>query len=403
MIHLDHTFQQNKDGASNPESTRALYEQAAALGDTEATFKLACMLYHGEDGAPDLTKARALFEEAAKRGKITAMNNLAVMLENGEGGDANPTRARALFEIAAKHGKTAAIVQLASMLQHGKGGPSDLVTARMLYQKAAALNNVAAMHNLAHMLQYGKGGAPDPVSARALYEKLVRFKNPTAITNLAYMLWHSEGGASDRTRALTLCEKAANLGYATAMHNLAMMLLEASTVNIPKAVFWVNRAALLNRQHEENLSRCISLLEKEHITPLIDYFWPLLNSNNGHLHQLTMQWLHEDSRQEIVFNWLEQHYKNDIQVLSSSIHPQHALSSLFSDKIKENIKNLVRALREKEMYLFRFFSKQKFELKDKNVVHITLGIFDNRPQGKLQPAPPPEETKTERTRYCSIL
>lgn len=118
-----------------PQEALALLEQAVAVGDPDANYRLAKVLEGGLGVDPDPARARALYEEAASAKIPAAINDMGYFHFTGELGlDKDRDKALALFQEAAAQGHTEAMFNVASFAANGLVadlGPTD--AADLLY------------------------------------------------------------------------------------------------------------------------------------------------------------------------------------------------------------------------------------------------------------------------------
>jgi len=125
-----------------------LFQQAHALGNSDATANLGVMYEQGLGVEQDLERAVELFREAHAAGDATATSNLGVIYEQGKGVEQDFGRAAELYKQAHAAGNTDATLNLGKLHERGKGVEQDFAKAITLYLQAHAAGNPDATFNL---------------------------------------------------------------------------------------------------------------------------------------------------------------------------------------------------------------------------------------------------------------
>ena len=168
----------NVDADATREAARLLWEEAAALGDTEALRICALLDFHEHPGL--WPNARRLFamavaasfahEDADGGCCALSMNNLSVMmLESLGSAERLPPAGLArvlLVRSAAQSGSMLVQTNAAVAYYMGDGGAVDHVQARGWFARAAQQGEPIAACNLGLMALRGEGGAADAAEAR---------------------------------------------------------------------------------------------------------------------------------------------------------------------------------------------------------------------------------------------
>ncbi|BDD87149.1 tetratricopeptide repeat protein [Desulfofustis limnaeus] len=136
-----------------------LYEQAAALGDVEASYLAGGMYYTGKGAPRNLFKAFTYLDYAASQGQSStdAQRALAQFYLLGTVVPQNYAKAAEWYETAAAAGDPEAEVELGVLLFAGRGVEQDYERAYELFQRAAYRNNQLAQYNLGIMWFTGNG------------------------------------------------------------------------------------------------------------------------------------------------------------------------------------------------------------------------------------------------------
>ncbi len=134
-----------KRGQGKPEESRALFQQAAELGDAAAMNELAENYSTGAE-------ALQWFNRAAEAGNSQAMLSLGgLYLVGSDVVQQNDQEAARWFQKAAGLKNPAAMYNLAGLYEEGRGVARDADKARQLYQEAAALGNALAQRRLTEL------------------------------------------------------------------------------------------------------------------------------------------------------------------------------------------------------------------------------------------------------------
>jgi serine/threonine protein kinase len=134
-----------KRGQGKPEDARALFQQAAQLGNAAAMYELAENFSTGAE-------ALEWFNRAADAGNVQAMLSLGgLYLVGSDAAPQNDQDAARWFQKAAGLKNPSAMYNLAGLYEEGRGVPRDADKARQLYQEAAALGNALAQRRLAEL------------------------------------------------------------------------------------------------------------------------------------------------------------------------------------------------------------------------------------------------------------
>ena len=137
----------------------SLYERAAALGDSEASYIAGGMYYKGLGTARDPSKAFRYLDYAAKNGKSSPESNraLAEFYILGEVVPQNFQKAVKWYEESANGGDSNAQLELGYLYFTGRGVEQDFPAALKWFRKAALNNYNMAQYNMGIMWYTGSG------------------------------------------------------------------------------------------------------------------------------------------------------------------------------------------------------------------------------------------------------
>lgn len=153
------------------------YQIAADQHDPIAQFNLGLIYEEGKGQKVDLDKARALYQEAAEKGLSNAMVRLAGLYFGDTDGLNDPQLALDWYRKAADLGNRDALYQLGLFAETGIGVKIDYKSALEYYEKSAQLGNQQAMFAAARMFQYGLGVPQNKKQAAVYYEILAGLGN----------------------------------------------------------------------------------------------------------------------------------------------------------------------------------------------------------------------------------
>jgi len=201
-ILLENVEDLSKDPTIHAEVMRLL-SLAAAENHADAQYLLSCQLTSG-----DVEQKITLLRSASKS-NTNAMFKLACLLADGEGVLCDEGEAAKLLMSAASKGHLESHCRLAGMFENGKGVVQSMEAAAMLYGQAAEKKNAAALCNLARMHTHGLGVIQSHSEAFK-YCRLAAGQGFTqAQYDLARMYEHGIGTAVVRSEALRLFHVAA--------------------------------------------------------------------------------------------------------------------------------------------------------------------------------------------------
>ena len=220
-----------------------LYEKAASLGNTKASFAAGV---HYDEVEPDYEKALKYYEFCNERKYAPVYFYLARMYEEGRGVPIDLPKAVDLYQKAAEKNDSRAQFALARMLEEGRGLKRDIPKAIDFYQTAAVNGYSEAYYRLG--LLYEKGNdviEPDYKTAIDYYTKAAALGNPHALCSLGSIYYHGVGVLENIERSIEFFTKAAQLGDTRAMNTLANLYENGTNVktDIPKARHYYEMSA----------------------------------------------------------------------------------------------------------------------------------------------------------------
>jgi TPR repeat protein len=228
MDSLAEILAKGKDGTPpDVEKSIALYERAAALGDSSAMFNLGLTFAAGNGVPVDGTRARTWYLRAAEQDDSSAMINIGLLHQYAIGGiQKDETEARKWFDKALEKGHTEAPARIGALYELKK----EYAEARTWYDKGAAQDNAWAVFNLAVLAYYGYGEPIDYVRARGLFEKAADLGEVEANTAAGIMTRQGQGFDRNFAKAREWFEKGLAKDSATSAANLAWLYVEGQGV-----------------------------------------------------------------------------------------------------------------------------------------------------------------------------
>jgi TPR repeat protein len=271
-----------RDGVKNAPAAFAMFEDAAAQGNTTAMGYAAEQVYRGFGVKQDTARAQQMYETAArngdlysrarvihiakrvaehkdafsmlfhamKTGHVLATFELGICRKNGVGCKIFKQVAAQWFQRSSDQGYAIAKSELAACYVEGTGVEKNFVKAAALYQLAANQGYAIAQWNLGVCFQDGRGVAPNPVQAVAWYQRAADQGCALAQRSLAhcYKMGVGVGDCSEFGLGLAVMwyRRAAEQGDAVAQVQLGLCFQQGSR-GIKKdhvqAAMWFHRAA----------------------------------------------------------------------------------------------------------------------------------------------------------------
>ncbi len=227
-ILLENVEDLSKDPTIHAEVMRLL-NLAAAENHADAQYLLACQLTGG-----DVEQKLTLLRSASKS-NTNAMFKLACMLADGEGVACDEGEAAKLLMSAASKGHLESHCRLAHMFEHGKGVVQSIEMAALLYGQAAQKKNTNALYNLARMHTHGLGVIQSHSDAFKYCRMAAVQGFAQAKYDLAGMYQHGVGTAIVRSEALRWFHEAAAQGHQEAEAALKRLKMEETDIAQPES------------------------------------------------------------------------------------------------------------------------------------------------------------------------
>lgn len=202
-----------EDPEQDPARAISLLEDAAALGDPDALFNLACLHARGEHVPRDRERARRFHRQAAEMEHPAAARELALLLEQ----DDDDVDAVHWLSRAADAGDAEAQVRLGDRHRHGQGVRQSETAAWNLYVSAARQGDPVAMTNIGVMYDKGRTTAENPQRAAQCYRFAAERNYAPAQYNLGILLADGIGVPADPAEGWAWFARAAAQGYQAAV------------------------------------------------------------------------------------------------------------------------------------------------------------------------------------------
>ena len=228
------------------ERAKALFRQAAAMGEANAAFNLSQMLAEAEDPATYQELASLSTYVAENHDDATAVNiaenRLYLMYLNGWGVRQDLNTALAWLERAADHGNELSQSTLGIRYANGDGVIQDSQKALKYMQMAANNGSAEACFNLGQVYNFGNLGVQKNPARAVDYYRIASEKGiGAAMAPLAdIMLNGAEGVEPDEAYAVLLIRKLAARGNENAIgylrnHGVTDLDANMETVNVIEA------------------------------------------------------------------------------------------------------------------------------------------------------------------------
>jgi len=158
---------------ADPRSAVLWYRRAADAHLAIARTRLGAMYGRGQGGLPqNPSEARRLYELAAAAGQDDAQYNLACQWRIGEGGPRDDAKAAHFYRLAAEQGHSASQAELANCLMEGNGVRADHAEAMQWARRSSSQGSAVGTYNLGALVARGGAGcAQDLGEAVRLFEK----------------------------------------------------------------------------------------------------------------------------------------------------------------------------------------------------------------------------------------
>ena len=168
----------------------ALYEKAAAMGDSEANYIAGGMYYKGLGAFKNYFKAFTYLDYAAKNGKSSPESNraLAEFYILGDVVPQNYQKAVRWYKDSAESGDSQAQLELGFLYFVGRGVEQDFKKSFKWFEKAAHNNYNMAQYNMGMMWYTGNGtDISDVIKAYAWFSIAATNNYPDAATARDYL------------------------------------------------------------------------------------------------------------------------------------------------------------------------------------------------------------------------
>lgn len=214
-----------RDSASyDPARGAALFERAAARGQSEAQYYLGLMLREGTGVAADPEAAFTWFLAAAEQQYVAAQFELSRAYSRGQGTAQDGTAALKWLTEAATGGHVEAMFFLAHALDTGQGAPLNRGEAVSWLRRAAEADHVASQRTLGRKYLLAEGVAANPEEALRWLGAAAAREDSFAMTLMGQAYMGEAGIAPDPDLAWSWYRRASEYGEGRATAALAGML-----------------------------------------------------------------------------------------------------------------------------------------------------------------------------------
>jgi TPR repeat protein len=234
---------------SQPNYPQAMvwYRKAAALGSTEAEFRIGFLFETGRGVARDDKLAADWYRKAAIGGDATAQFNLALDYTHGRGVPQDYVESAHWYLLAANQGNPDAQNNLGLLYEQGRGVAQDYKLAVGWYLKGANQNNATAQRNLGLLYEQGQGVARDYAAAAGWFRKAANLGNASAQNDLGWLYEQGMGVPRDYAAAAIWLRKSANAGNLEAARHLGFIFNQGGNGvkrDDAEAASWYRKAAM---------------------------------------------------------------------------------------------------------------------------------------------------------------
>ncbi|MDO4751903.1 MAG: phosphopantetheine-binding protein [Akkermansia sp.] len=253
-----------------PFNTNKMLQQAAANGDSGATFVLGMQYFWGISKKKDEEKAVELFYNSAIAGLADAQNTLGLCYATGSGIPEDAKQAAIWYRKAAEQGDRYAMLNLGVCYTLGNGTRQDALQAQKWLERALA-HGCTLAHGMLGIFYKIFGSEEDIPLAIKHLKQAVSLNSAIAMSELADCYMQGIGVAQDTEEALRLLNKSAQMGNADAFFALGEYYeCEAETASdFNTAIYWYTKAEEMGLTEEaaEAIERCRSKNEQQSFTP----------------------------------------------------------------------------------------------------------------------------------------
>ncbi|RBP46534.1 TPR repeat protein [Roseimicrobium gellanilyticum] len=233
--------------SQDTKKAEALFEMAAARGDSEAALELYKLYSTGLHGTQNVEQATKWLLRAVDGGNPTALGLMDGLFKEADSHGIAAVTAPVLsqFETLAARSDPIGLRTLGKIYEEGLGGkPKDVERALQYYAKAAAANDVLAQAWLAEFYRNGEVVEANPEAAFQLYTLAARNNLPEASYHVASFYEHGYGVEMNKGTALVQYRRAANLGSPHAMYRMGAIYLygDGTKKNVGEAAGWFKKS-----------------------------------------------------------------------------------------------------------------------------------------------------------------
>lgn len=184
----DFALEKARCGKDSYSTAVAYYRSAVKLGDTDAIYKLGCLIADGEcfDESYELAKPYILY--AAKSGIADAQYRYAKMLDNGDGISKNRDEATVWYKKALDGGDRRAYLPLAKRYLDGETVNRNETVAAQYFAEAAEEGSTEAILTLAKLYRDGVGVKKDSLKSETYFRMAAEKEVPEAQYEYARIL-----------------------------------------------------------------------------------------------------------------------------------------------------------------------------------------------------------------------
>lgn len=252
---LVHCYRINEEGRllyiqNEYEKAFKQFNEAAALGYSEAIYNTGICYLDGKGVAKDSIEAFKHFRKAANLGQEKALHNLASCYLYGIGTTRNDSLALHYYTMSAENGNAISQATLGHIYMKGTIVARDSIKGREWFEKAIEKNEPTSLYALANIMEqedsiagYSKRQLRKSKTIEYLI-KAAEMKHPMAQYKLACCYENGKYVKKSKKKAFRWYMDAANQGHPQAMERVGYCYEKGRGVkkNEPKAAYWYELA-----------------------------------------------------------------------------------------------------------------------------------------------------------------
>jgi TPR repeat protein len=240
-------------------STGILIE-AAASGDSEASYLAALRLLEGKGVEANIEKAVNLMRIATNQLYVPALLHMGTLYESGTGVEKSYEAAAELYLTASRQNSAEGCMRLAHLYEYGMGVEINAQTAFELYTKALSLGEAYAAMHIGNYYKIGFGVEKNYLQARKMYETLIGKSGGIAEYKIGILYRDGLGVEKNNYMAEYWLIMALKAGNHEAFNQLGKMYMDR---NLKAGSNVIGCAYIYQSYVEKDIAYCDSILTTE--------------------------------------------------------------------------------------------------------------------------------------------